>query len=309
MTAPDARQAAPWAAGFLAALVVLLPFDFSALTGDAWSSRILIAAVLVANVWVVGRLPFRIQIVIAWIELAALFALFFWSFNLSYAYIWSRLPYLVGTELNRGFLIGAALTLFICFVAIAVSTIIALIAALARLSGNGIAVGIATFYISFFRGTPLLLQILLIYLGLPQLGVVLTPVPSAIIALSLCYGAYMAEIFRAGIQAIPAGQTEAARALGLKPGQIMRLVILPQAIRLIIPPTGNQFIAMLKDSSLVSVLGAWDLMYMARTHGKAEFKYVEMLIAAAVIYWILSMAFEAVQARIERHYGKGVAAR
>jgi polar amino acid transport system permease protein len=298
-----------WAAGSLAALAFLIPFDLSGLTGDPWSSRLLVAALLVANVWLVTRLPFRMQVAVAWIELAALFALFFWSFNLSYDYIWSRLPFLIGTELHRGFLIGAALTLFVCFVGIFFSTIIALVAALARLSSNGIAVGIATFYISFFRGTPLLLQILLIYLGLPQLGIVLNPVPSAIIALSLCYGAYMAEIFRAGIQAIPAGQAEAARALGLKPGQIMRLVIMPQAIRLIIPPTGNQFIAMLKDSSLVSVLGAWDLMYMARTHGKAEFKYIEMLIAAALIYWILSMAFELVQARIERHYGKGVSAR
>jgi polar amino acid transport system permease protein len=149
-----------------------------------------------------------------------------------------------------------------------------------------------------------LLQILMIYLGLPQIGVVLDPVPSAIIALSLCYGAYMAEIFRAGILAIPRGQNEGARALGLHEGQIMRLVILPQAMRLIIPPTGNQFIAMLKDSSLVSVLGAWDLMYIARTHGKAEFKYMEMLITAALIYWIMSMVFEALQARIEAHYAR-----
>ena len=133
--------------------------------------------------------------------------------------------------------------------------------------------------------------------------------PHSIIALSLCYGAYMAEIFRAGIQAIPAGQAEAARAMGLPEGLIMRLVILPQAMRLIVPPTGNQFIAMLKDSSLVSILGAWDLMYMARTHGKAEFKYIEMLITAAIIYWIMSAAFEVIQARIEKKFGKGVQVR
>ncbi len=160
----------------------------------------------------------------------------------------------------------------------------------------------ATFYISFFRGTPLLLQVYLIYLGLPQIGLVLDAVPSGVMALSLCYGAYMAEIFRAGIQGVPKGQREAAMALGLKSGLIMRKIILPQAMRLIIPPTGNQFIAMLKDSSLVSVMGVWELMFLARTQGRAEFKILEMLITAAIIYWIISVVFELVQARIERHY-------
>lgn len=299
-----------WATVFAVALLVLLPIpvNFPGLEGaaGAWIGRIGLAAAFTLNVWAVTLLPFRLQVVIAWVELIALFALFFYSFNLSYSYIWDRLPFLLGFELNRGFVIGAALTLFICVVSIIASTILALAAALMRLSRNGIAVGVSGFYISFFRGTPLLLQILLIYLGLPQIGIVLSPIPSAVIALSLCYGAYMAEIFRAGIQAVPYGQREAARALGLREGLIMRLVILPQAIRLIIPPTGNQFIAMLKDSSLVSILGAWDLMYMARTHGKAEFKYIEMLITAAVIYWTLSAFFEVIQSRIERRMGKGV---
>jgi polar amino acid transport system permease protein len=118
----------------------------------------------------------------------------------------------------------------------------------------------------------------------------------------------MAEIFRAGILAIPHGQAEAARALGLRESLIMRLVILPQAIRLIVPPTGNQFIAMLKDSSLVSVMGAWEIMFLARTHGRAEFKYMEMLITAAIIYWVLSGVFELIQSRIEKRFGKGVSA-
>ena len=310
MTAFLGNRGAIWATVFAVALLVLIPAPLSlpGLEGAAggWALRIALAAGFTLNVWLVTFLPFRHQIVIAWIELVSLFALFFYSFDLSYVYIWERLPFLLGLELHRGFAIGAVLTLFICFVSIIASTVLALFMALMRLSKNGIGVGIAGFYISFFRGTPLLLQILLIYLGLPQLGIVLSPIPSAIIALSLCYGAYMAEIFRAGIQAIPREQAEAARALGLREALIMRLVILPQAIRLIIPPTGNQFIAMLKDSSLVSVLGAWDLMYMARTHGKAEFKYVEMLIAAAIIYWALSGFFEVIQSRIEKRMGKGV---
>ena len=149
------------------------------------------------------------------------------------------------------------------------------------------------------------MQIYLIYIGLPQLGFVVDPVPAGIAALSICYGAYLAEIFRAGIQSVPVGQKEAARALGLKDPLTMRKIVLPQAMKLIVPPTGNQFIAMLKDSSLVSVVGVWELTFLAKTQGRAEFKHLEMLITASIIYWILSICFEMLQARLERHYGKG----
>ena len=301
--------------GFVLLVLCLSPFGFSGLTAfffgqDApasmqWVTIALVSAVAVVNIWLIGKFSFKLQVLIAWLELLALFLVFFWSFDLSYEYIWSRLRFLLGLGLQNGFLMGAALTLFICVVAILASTFIALIAALGRLSDNGVAFGVSTFYTSFFRGTPLLLQIMLIYLGLPQLGIIITPIPSAIIALALCYGAYSAEIFRAGILGVPVGQTEAARALGLRDTRIMRLVVLPQAMKLIVPPLGNQFIAMLKDSSLVSILGAWELMYMARTHGRAEFKYIEMLIAAALIYWIMSMVFETAQARVENYYRKG----
>src|SRR5690606_8107703 len=164
---------------------------------------------------------------------------------------------------------------------------------------------ISTFYISFFRGTPLLLQVVLIYTGFAQLGFVMEAVPAGITALSLCYGAYMAEIFRAGIQGVPHGQHEAAKALGVPEGLIFRKIVFPQAMRLIVPPTGNQFIAMLKDSSLVSVVGVWELTRTAQVLGKRDFQVFEFLIAAAVIYWIMSVVFEVVQARIENHYGKG----
>jgi polar amino acid transport system permease protein len=306
-----------WLVLFLLCCIALVGVDVTpigvglGLSADAVSTRwltiLVLSALAVGNFWLIARLPFPGQVAVIWAELLGLFLLFFYSFDLSYSFIAERSPQLLGFGLRNGFLQGAALTLFICFVAIACSTVIALAAALARLSASGTAFGVATFYISFFRGTPLLLQIMLIYLGLPQLGIVLGAVPAGIIALSLCYGAYMAEIFRAGILAVPAGQREAARALGLRESLIMRLVILPQAMRLIIPPTGNQFIAMLKDSSLVSVMGAWEIMFLARTHGRAEFKYMEMLITAAVIYWVLSATFELIQSRIERRFGKGVA--
>jgi polar amino acid transport system permease protein len=183
--------------------------------------------------------------------------------------------------------------------------VLALLGALARLSRSGPAFGIATFYISFFRGTPLLVQVYLIYLGLPQIGLVLPAVPSGVIALSLCYGAYMAELFRAGIEGVPHGQREAARALGLKERVILRKIVLPQAMRLIVPPVANQFIQMLKDSSLVSVMGVWELTFIARTAGRAEFRHLEMLITAAIIYWLMSIVFEIIQSRLEAYYGKG----
>jgi polar amino acid transport system permease protein len=264
--------------------------------------RLLIAIVLgvalVGNVALIRVLPFRVQILVVWVELLAVFLLFFYSFDLSYPYIVPRLPILIFT--------GAFTTIYISLISISIACVIALAGALARLSQSAPAYAAATFYISFFRGTPLLLQVYLIYLGLPQLGVTLEAVPSGIIALSLCYGAYMAEIFRAGIEGVPGGQREAAMALGLRKGLIMRKIVLPQAMRLIVPPTGNQFIAMLKDSSLVSVMGVWELMFLARTQGRAEFRHLEMLITAAIIYWIISIVFELVQARIEAYYGKGV---
>jgi len=241
-------------------------------------------------------LPFKAQVALTWAELLLLFLAFFASFDLSYEFIGRKIGFLI-TQ-------GAFTTVYISLISIAIASAIALVAALAKLSENAFAFACASFYISFFRGLPLLMQVYLIYLGLPQLGFVVDPVPSGIAALSLCYGAYMAEIFRAGIQGVPYGQREAAAALGLKPGLTMRKIVLPQAMKLIVPPTGNQFIAMLKDSSLVSVVGVWELTFLARTQGRAEFKHLEMLITAAFIYWGLSIVFELIQSRIEKHYGK-----
>jgi len=147
-------------------------------------------------------------------------------------------------------------------------------------------------------------QILLLYLGLPQVGPVPDALPCGIIALSLNYGAYLAEIFRAGVMSVPAGQWEAAASLGLKRRHIAWTVVAPQAIRFVIPPTGAQFVAMLKDSSLVSVTGLWEINFLAQSYGRASYRYIEMLLTAACLYWCLSLVFEFVQARMERHYGK-----
>ncbi|MFC3087658.1 amino acid ABC transporter permease [Tabrizicola soli] len=248
------------------------------------------------NIFVVMRLPLRQQVWLVWAELAALILLFFYSFDLSFAFIQRKIGFLI-TQ-------GLVTTLYISAVSIVIATVLALIGAIAKLSSNGIAQGIAHFYTSLFRGLPLLMQIYMIYLGLPQLGYVVDAVPTGIAALSLCYGAYMTEIFRAGIESIPKGQWEAARALGMRPVSVMTRIILPQSMRVIIPPTGNQFISMLKDSSLVSVVGVWELMYLARTQGQTEFRHIEMMVTASLIYWLMSIVLELAQKRIETHFNK-----
>jgi polar amino acid transport system permease protein len=256
-----------------------------------------VAALLVLNVWLIVLLPsFRAQVLVVWFELLLLFLAFFYSFDLSFPFIEKKIGFLI-TQ-------GAFTTIYISLISILIACVIALVAALGKMSQNSFAYGISTFYISFFRGIPLLMQVYLIYLGLPQLGFVVSAVPAGITALALCYGAYMAEIFRAGILGVPDGQREAAAALGLREWPIFRKIVFPQAMKLIVPPTGNQFIAMLKDSSLVSVVGVWELMFLARTQGRSEFKHLEMLITAALIYWAMSIVFEFLQSRIEAYYGK-----
>ncbi|PBB51853.1 MULTISPECIES: amino acid ABC transporter permease [Mesorhizobium] len=255
-----------------------------------------IAVLFCLNLVMIGFAPLKMQIGIVWFELLILFLVFVDTFNLSLPFIWNNLPFLL-TQ-------GVVTTLYVSAVSIVLASLIGIIAAVAKLSSNGLAYAIASFYTSFFRGLPLLMQIYLIYLGLPQLGIVMDAVPSGILALSLCIGAYMTEIFRAGIQSIDRGQWEASRSLGFGFGLTMRRIILPQALPVIIPPMGNSFISMLKDSSLVSVLGVWELTFLARTLGQTTFNHMEMLIAVAIIYWILSICLELIQSRIERYYAR-----
>lgn len=278
--------------------LIAAPVKKIADVGTAWTARlpmeVAIAGAGALYVFVLFRLPTRHQKALVWATLALLFMAFFYSFDLSFGYIVRKLPYLLG--------VGAATTLYVSAISIVLAFVLALLGAIAKLSGNGIAMGVGSFYTSYFRGVPLLMQLFLIYAGLPQVGYVINPVPAGILALALCYGAYMTEIFRAGINSIPKGQWEAADSLGLRRATTFRRVILPQAMRLIVPPTGNQFIAMLKDSSLVSVVGVWDLMFVARAQGRSEFKILEMLITASIVYWIMSIVLELVQARLERHF-------
>jgi polar amino acid transport system permease protein len=253
---------------------------------------------------------FRQKVWLTWALLCALLAAGFYGLHLDFGYVGQKLPFLLGVRLSPdGFIQGAALTAFVTGCSMICALLIAFLTALGRLSRNPVAFALATFYASLFRGTPLMVQVLIIYLALPQVGVVLGGLTSGLIALSLNYGAYLAETIRSGLMAVPQGQREAAMALGLPRWVAAWKIIAPQALRLIIPPAGALFVSMLKDSSLVSLMGLWELNFLAQSYARSTYHYMEMLSAAALIYWGLSIVFEVVQVRLERRFGKGVIAR
>jgi polar amino acid transport system permease protein len=209
---------------------------------------------------------------------------------------------------------GIVATFAVTLSSIFCALILGLIAGLGRISRNKIINLVATTYVEVVRGIPLLVQLFYIYFGLPQIinhsplkGIIqLNGISSAIIAMSICYGAYMAEIFRAGIQSLPKGQMEAALALGMNRGQAMRKVILPQTIRVILPPIGNEFIALLKDSSLVSMIAVSDLLRRGREFASTSFMYFESYTVVALIYLVLTLFFSRLIAMMEeklRHNG------
>lgn len=165
---------------------------------------------------------------------------------------------------------------------------------------------LAAVYVSFMRGTPLLVQIFVIYYGLPSFGITLDPVSGGIIALSLNVAAYVSETIRAAIGAVGLGQAEAARALGLAPGQTMRFVVLPQALRIALPSLGNSFIGLVKDTSLVSVITVTELLRSAQLVVARTFEPFGPYLAAALVYWLISSVLSVVQTRLERRLGQGV---
>jgi polar amino acid transport system permease protein len=201
---------------------------------------------------------------------------------------------------------GAGVTILLSVLSIVFATILAVLGALGRLSSNPIAYGIATFYVSLIRGTPLLVQIYIIYFALPRLGpqFILAAIPAGILALSLNYGAYMTEIFRAGIQAVPRGQREAAQALGMPERRLFRRIVMPQAVRIVTPAIGNEFIAMLKDSALVSTISVHETLWLAQRFGRGEFEPVTAFLIAALVYWALTIVFSLFQERLERRMAR-----
>lgn len=249
------------------------------------------------------RFMFNLNVNLSWIVLLALLVFMFSGlhFNvgnleiktiqLDFSFIFEWAPFISG---------GIGQTLLVCVLSILLACVLALVGALGRLSKFPPFYALATFYISLIRGTPLLLQIIFFFLALPQMGIRLSGLSAGVLALGINYGAYMTEIFRAGIQSIGIGQREAALAIGMTQGQIMRRIVLPQALRLIVPPTGNEFIAMLKDSALISVTGfVHEILWRAQKAGRANFKSLEALLVAAIFYWVMTIVFSAFQARLE----------
>lgn len=196
------------------------------------------------------------------------------------------------------------ITLFLGISSFLIGSVIGLCVTLARLSVHRILRYLAIGYVSVVRGTPLLIQILLIYFGLPQLGLVIAPIPAAIAALSINGSAYLSENFRAGVLSVNRGQHEAAHSLSMSYTQSLRRVILPQAIRIAVPPVGSRFIAIMKDTSLASVITVFELTRLANMIGSATFRYMEMFLIVAFVYWLINAIFSAGQEVLERRLAR-----
>jgi polar amino acid transport system permease protein len=259
-----------------------------------------------------ARIPFRLKVAAVWVVIFLILGFLFSKAGFDTQFMADRWYYVFK---------GLKWTILIAAVSIVLAILLALFGALGRLSSNPIAYGISGFYTSFFRGTPLIVQLFILAFALPvivqNLGLpakvedllTLDPFVVGIVALGLNYGAYMTEIFRAGIQSVSHGQSEAADALGMTYRQKMKRVVLPQAFRVIIPPTGNEFIAMMKDTALVSFIGVSadqaEIFRRAQLAGAESFNPVEAYLLAAGMYWALTVIFTFFQSRLERRIGKG----
>jgi len=199
---------------------------------------------------------------------------------------------------------GILVTFKVTVGAILLAIVFGLVAGLGRISGNRLINGAASLYVEIIRGVPLLVQLFYIYYALGRF-VKIPDIFSAIIAMAFCYGAYMAEIFRAGIQSIPKGQMEAALSLGMSRKQAMQQVILPQAFKVVLPPIGNEFIALLKDSSLVSILAVADLLRRGREYASETFNYFETYTVIALIYLIMTLFFSKLISLMEERLNEG----
>jgi glutamine transport system permease protein len=196
---------------------------------------------------------------------------------------------------------GAVTTIAITSISLVIAMVIGLGMGLLRISQNRLPRFIATFYVDIIRGTPLLVQILFIYIGIPSVfGLRLSEYTAGIIAISINAGAYLVEIFRAGIQSINRGQMEAGRSLGFSYGQTMRLIILPQAIKIMTPAFVNQFIISLKDTSLLSIIGIAELLMQGQSIYAVNFRAFQILGAVAVFYFVIIYALTLFSRWLER---------
>ncbi|HEV7586337.1 MAG TPA: amino acid ABC transporter permease [Solirubrobacteraceae bacterium] len=225
--------------------------------------------------------------------------------------------------LDERVLEGLRVTLELTVIAMAIGIVLGMLLAVMRLSPNPLVASGSWFYIWFFRGTPILVQLIFWYniaalypklaLGIPfgpafvhpNVNALITPFTAAILGLGLNEGAYMAEIVRAGIISVPEGQADAARSLGMTRLETMRRIVLPQAMRVIIPPTGNETISMLKTTSLVSVIAVGDLLYAVENIYSQNYKTIPLLITASIWYIVCTSVLYVGQYYLERYYGRG----
>lgn len=189
----------------------------------------------------------------------------------------------------------------------ALGLLLALLVALMRLSSNRIVSGVARAYVSVIRGTPLLVQLFVIFYGLPSIGVTLDPWPSAIIAFSLNVGGYAAEVIRAAILSVPRGQWEAGHTIGMSRTLTLRRIILPQAARVSVPPLSNTFISLVKDSSLASLILVTEMFRQAQEIASFSQQFMLIYIEAAAVYWVICLVLSAGQSRLERRLDRYVA--
>ncbi len=207
--------------------------------------------------------------------------------------------------LTNGYLIeGALVTLGLTVFSMLFGLILGFVIAVMRMSKYKFLSAPAYFYTWIMRGTPLLVQLIIIYTGLPQLGIKFSVVESTLIGLTLNEAAYLSEIVRAGIAAVSRGQVNAARAIGMTPFQVMRYVVAPQAFRIIIPPLGNSVNGVLKTTSIASIISMEELLRRTQVLIQERFLVLELFVVAAIYYLIMTTAWEFIQRRIERRFGR-----
>ena len=198
-------------------------------------------------------------------------------------------------------------TIPLTLISFVIGLVLALVVALARLSRNRLVSGAARVYISLIRGTPLLVQLFIIFYALPSLGLVIDPFPSAVVAFSLNVGGYAAETIRAAILSVPRGQWEAAATIGLDHRLTLQRVVLPQALRVAVPPLSNTFISLVKDTSLASTIMVTELLRKAQEIAAPTYEFMTLYSLAAVIYWLICLVLSTGQSRLERRLDRFVA--
>lgn len=200
---------------------------------------------------------------------------------------------------------GAWVTVWLTAVSMVLGLALAVVVAVARSSKLLPVRAVAGFYVWLMRGTPLLVQLVIIYTGLPQVGIKLGVIEAALLGLVLNEAAYLSEIVRSGLLSVPTGQTEAARALGMSPTKVFRVVVLPQAMRVMIPPLGNSFNGLLKTTTLVSVISVQELLRTTQFLVQVNFRVLEGLCAAALYFLALTTLWGLIQQMIEKRVGRG----